>query len=895
MARALTWTLIIALTAGGAYLWWPERAAGADSGAEAKRTGPERLSAPARELQVGSANPLPTVEFGSRPETELAPGQVAKLTGRVLGPDQKPVAQAQVRVVPVDEENNATDSVIQGIATKEGRFVFADLKPGRWMVEAFDSHHALAEPLAFQVPEVGLTNLELELSAGATLKIRPQDLEGRPLPGAAIALTFSEGTALPISTYLAKADQAGLVTIVGPRIGSHWSVDLRLETHFRTESSALEATAAPLEKIVICAPKRTVAGTVVDLDGTPQPQRIVSLQGQRITTDDAGRFRYTNLTIPPSTVVVFAADQDLRRFGRLGVVLEGPPVLEDVAIVIRPQSRITGRVVDREQRPVEGVTVEARPAKRRSSERIPRINIVGQSDQAHGSELFISGLQSNQFRVRTSWTFGETTVAKTSGASALANEVPITDHVEEAVAYSLTSLVSGEVRVKDLDVELAQGQVVFDDLSRVLNYTGEKLALTHNYHRRLVGFEPTTTDIENSTRSAVTDADGRFEILGVLPGSYRITPSKSEYFFLDPSPIVTLQVEGEEQSADLVLARGAVIELSLPPLPASPPSEAIGVTVKLRDSNGNVQEHGLNAEDLVSVGGLTAGTYQISVERTGGELAYLGPLTLDYGQRERIPVQFHAASSIQAKVLGPDGAALPAATVRIRGRGSEFIDGPPSTNEEGQVTFVNLPGGKYELLASADGLPERSSGEFWVSAGTEERITIPLKKGGSVRGKVVDPRGHPLPGMSVFLRTPADRLDATSDENGEFSIHGLPDGVHPLHVRSEDMEQSAATEVTIEQGSDVVASVTLRPSLVIHGRLLRKDGRPAGGVEMSARGTGPTDIRRTATTRADGTFSLGKLYPGSYTLRANGVSHPAVPFSVQYGEAPPTLEVVEQP
>ncbi len=895
MPRALTWTLIIALTAGGAYLWWPEGAAGAGSGAEAKRTGPERLSAPARELQVGSADPLPTVEFGSRPETELAPGQVAKLTGRVLGPDQKPVAQAQVRVVPVDEENNATDSVIHGTATKDGRFVLADLKPGRWMVEAFDSHHALAEPLAFQVPEVGLTNLELELSAGATLKIRLQDLEGRSLPGADIALTFKEGTALPITAYLAKADQSGLVTIVGPRIGSHWSVDLRLETHFRTESSAIEATAAPLEKIVICAPKRTLAGTVVDLDGTPQPQRIVSLQGQRITTDDAGRFRYTNLTIPPSTVVLFAADHDLKRFGRLDVVLEGSPVLENVSIVLRPQSRITGRVVDREQRPVEGVTVEARPAKRRSSERIPRINIVGQSDQTHGSELFISGLQSNQFRVRTSWTFGETSEAKTSGASALANEVPITDHVEEAVPVSLTSLVSGEVRVKDFDVETAQGQVVLSDAANVMPFGRLWSGSGSGLHRRIIGYEGATTDIENSTRSAVTDADGRFEILGVLPGSYRVTPSKSEYFFLDPSPIVTLQVEGEEQSADLVLARGAVIELSLPPLPFSALPHPAQITVKLRDSNGNVQEHGLNAEDLVSVGGLAAGTYQISVERTGGELAYFGPLTLDYGQRERIPVQFHAASSIQAKVLGPDGAALPAATVRIRGRGSEFIDGPPSTNEEGQVTFVNLPGGKYELLASADGLPERSSGEFWVSAGTEERITIPLKKGGSVRGKVVDPRGHPLPGMSVFLRTPADRLDATSDENGEFSIHGLPDGVHPLHVRSEDMEQSAATEVTIQQGSDVVASVTLRPSLVIHGRLLRKDGRPAGGVEMSARGTGPTDIRRTATTRADGTFSLGKLYPGSYTLRANGVSHPAVPFSVQYGEAPPTFEIVEQP
>jgi hypothetical protein len=88
----------------------------------------------------------------------------------------------------------------------------------------------------------------------------------------------------------------------------------------------------------------------------------------------------------------------------------------------------------------------------------------------------------------------------------------------------------------------------------------------------------------------------------------------------------------------------------------------------------------------------------------------------------------------------------------------------------------------------------------------------------TVRGRVVDATGEPLPGASVDLQAAATLLTATTDGEGAYRLERVPVGQAELTIRlinfttfRRDVEIGAGEEVTV----DAMLSVSLHADVVV--------------------------------------------------------------------------------
>ena len=146
-------------------------------------------------------------------------------------------------------------------------------------------------------------------------------------------------------------------------------------------------------------------------------------------------------------------------------------------------------------------------------------------------------------------------------------------------------------------------------------------------------------------------------------------------------------------------------------------------------------------------------------------------------------------------------------------------------------------------------------------------ITLP-KGGGSIEGGINLPDGKPLAQAKLQLWRKHDnscthwslaqRLNA--DAEGTFAITDLSHGVWAVSL---DAPEWAPTrrDVTVGTGLAVV-ELLAKPASSVTGTVKDAAGKPVAGATVSDGG------RRTATSAADGTYSLGGLGEGSIRLRA---------------------------
>jgi hypothetical protein len=120
------------------------------------------------------------------------------------------------------------------------------------------------------------------------------------------------------------------------------------------------------------------------------------------------------------------------------------------------------------------------------------------------------------------------------------------------------------------------------------------------------------------------------------------------------------------------------------------------------------------------------------------------------------------------------------------------------TDASGHFAFRQLPAGQYSVQAQGAGYPVgrfslelARQASLTVAADEHKReITLSLTPGASVRGRIVDEEGSPMPqcNVSAMQRTTTERSNglvnagggARSDENGEYRIANLPAGKYYL-------------------------------------------------------------------------------------------------------------------
>lgn len=293
---------------------------------------------------------------------------------------------------------------------------------------------------------------------------------------------------------------------------------------------------------------------------------------------------------------------------------------------------------------------------------------------------------------------------------------------------------------------------------------------------------------------------------------------------------------------------------------------------------------------------------------------------------EPVSIVLAPTAVLRGRVVDADSA-RPIAGVRLlaRGEGSVFL---ARSRADGSYEIRGLAPQRYRLQADDERfVPWLRS--VPVIAGQTEEQDVPLVRGATLAGRVLDENGTPVdgavlslvrsgePSIQAFMR----RMDGEvtpirSGRDGSFKASRLVPGENQrLDVRHDEFEERSLGGIDLAAGATRSGlSVVLRRGLSLRGLVRDEEGRPLSGVEVtlsrpttfrgggrygqasfSFMGPGGTPRRETG---ADGRFEFRGLKAGDYTLAATRIGLQRVsvdPVKVAEDRAPEPVEITLRP
>ena len=239
---------------------------------------------------------------------------------------------------------------------------------------------------------------------------------------------------------------------------------------------------------------------------------------------------------------------------------------------------------------------------------------------------------------------------------------------------------------------------------------------------------------------------------------------------------------------------------------------------------------------------------------------------------------------VSGKVVGPDGKPVASALVRWDVRAGSNSMPETTTDAQGTFRLEDIPDESNVLSVMTKGLAPSFP---LVEAGGDRQVSVELKAGATIRGRVVDDAGAPIEGVRVApqIGNPKpnwvgfvylDQLQAKTDRDGRFTLEGMPDnptcdlvaeGYSPVRRRSlSPSDESKNVMVLLGAGAIRGRVVGLGGKPVRNFRVQvgipkgAKPGEPVGGYFAGYTGTG------LAFTRDDGEFTVTGLTTGNLHL-----------------------------
>ncbi|MEM6671468.1 MAG: carboxypeptidase regulatory-like domain-containing protein [Planctomycetota bacterium] len=270
-------------------------------------------------------------------EIQLDAGR--RVDGRVVWPDGRPAADADVRVATAGRSwTNAEETR----ADAEGRFAVTGLGSGPWRVGAWLDHSETREPWRAVLDPVTGGGITLTLREGARLTGVVVDDRGTPIERASITATpaGAESGGDPIKER--SRDPEGRFELEGLGEGT-WDLTAYAIGHGEGRPVRVEVP-LDLDGARLVLPRLArLAGSVVDAAGAPVAEVRVRASGRSTTTDDQGLFTLTKLQ--PGEVR-FEISSRGEHGPPLGPALQLAPgeVREGVVVALSSGARVLGEV-----------------------------------------------------------------------------------------------------------------------------------------------------------------------------------------------------------------------------------------------------------------------------------------------------------------------------------------------------------------------------------------------------------------------------------------------------------------------------------------------------------------------------------------------------------------------
>ena len=391
---------------------------------------------------------------------------------------------------------------------------------------------------------------------------------------------------------------------------------------------------------------------------------------------------------------------------------------------------------------------------------------------------------------------------------------------------------------------------------------------------------------------SATDEDGVFELSGFSPGDTRFTVEAQGY------GRYTGRAWGVE---------GRDLDLGILPLARLQP-----MTVRLHSglaedlSGFRVSATGASVLPLISFSsegvaryeGVAPGHYYLEVESAQSADHATVEVDLDPGSDGLVDVPLDGGRSIEIQVVPPAGRTLE--DVDADGVFACFASSSGSAvrragtlDDEGLVEFP-ASGGSSALVEVVDSSNASLGVQALTLSSDVRRYRIQLGTTESVRLRVVDGNGTPLPGTLITASLPetfpgwSRRFDA--DQDGEARIPRDDGLVMRLeHPRAGDR---AGARLADAERKDGAYEVAIADGAILDFEL-RDPGGPARGVRLTISDSRSGQRLATVASDGDGRCSFGSVSPGDYQAT---IAHPGLwpvrrLVHVTHGASPPTVRM----
>jgi uncharacterized GH25 family protein len=270
--------------------------------------------------------------------------------------------------------------------------------------------------------------------------------------------------------------------------------------------------------------------------------------------------------------------------------------------------------------------------------------------------------------------------------------------------------------------------------------------------------------------------------------------------------------------------------------------------------------------------GLPRGTIALAVEPSAGVRVTAG--SVDIPDVTTWDIRLTAGATVKGKVVDDaTGAPVPGVEVTVQtypdnGMGPQGT-ARTTTAEDGTFLIAGLaPGNLAGLNVRAKGFLAYPGSEGMVMApqtrvpeGDTVEREIRLRRGGVLKGRVLDRAGKPVPGTMVRLKMfnpragVEDSPPVKADAEGAFRMEGVPRGkgilraeapgfFQPDYPQQEwqalqqgNIPEACAAEVPAE--GEGTKDLVLAPGGVVEGVVVDRDGKPAPGISVNLYAKGP--------------------------------------------------------
>ncbi|MDQ3812681.1 MAG: carboxypeptidase-like regulatory domain-containing protein, partial [Armatimonadota bacterium] len=629
----------------------------------------------------------------------LAPAHAATVTGKVVGPDEKPVADAHVLITGAD----AATKKILSLQTNPGGEFTAELQPSRSAPDYFGSVTVYAPGFALRRVALKQSGNLIRLERGGQVSGTVTDAAGQPISGARVKLVLlyapfdasgkgglAQHVPAPMAEQLAVTTGAdGRWTFDGvPEMGNA-VVELDDPRYVRTWAAVPVKPDGRAIPSLVAKPGATIAGKVIFEDGRPARGVEVFAEQQserhwsdnsswsRAITAEDGSYRLTGLTADTFNVMVIEPSGEWIAAAAEGVKTAAGQTSASTDLVLTRGAIVEGTVVDdTTQKPLAwvGITSHGPHYPRSSGGGFGSIAVQDKEGRHSAISSYRPSFNTSaddQGRYRLRVAPGEVFLRPQPPQAYLWPQAP------EKIAVT-----PGETK-----------QVVLR-LSKGLTLTG-------------IAVDPDGKPLAGATFSvnglgARSDAEGKFSVSGLTPGPARIEAWSWEGWRVVAPMQVTLPLAGPLRvtlrKVQILTAQGRVRTPDGQPVSGTHIKARIGFHRGSPYSWRNAQAT-TDAEGRFTLTELQPeSTIEFTIEKRGYRYVSGGQLTKQDGA---FTITDIILAPLQAKIEGRvvDATGAPVAGARVMSLDGD-LDVHVTTDDAGRFILGSLPEGEVEVLAA---------------------------------------------------------------------------------------------------------------------------------------------------------------------------------------------------